>query len=321
MSEWEDFRNEITWQRSDSHDSASRYGNVADIILYYTVSDSFCWNRQYLPYSEAQTSRSQHGDSTGHLYKLENLTASRPDSDSGKFEWRGTMPPPSRGWAYRLEHLEAWWAEGRIQTKRDSTPRMDGRKVHLDECDGKPSVNIWTGISRIPNTSTGRTGFPTQKPVALYERMIKASSNAGDKVLDPFCRCATTCVATDRPERQWVGIDIRDDEESTLLARMKNEGVIADGSIEASDQSLLFPKDIAFTKEFPERTDNKQPAVPSLEVTIKVEEPQNQKMARQQMYEVLLSHNGIKCQRCYRSFGDPRNLQLDQSYPSVGRRN
>lgn len=87
------FRNEITWQRNSSHNTANRYGNVADIILYYGLGLPI-WNQQYQAYGEAQASRFRHTDDEGRRYKLDDLTASRPNSDSGKFEWRGTLPPP-----------------------------------------------------------------------------------------------------------------------------------------------------------------------------------------------------------------------------------
>ncbi len=114
------------------------------------------------------------------------------------------------GGGYNLDQLEAWWKAGRIATKRDGKPRMDGLNVYLDESKGKPLINIWTDVPRIPNTSSERTGYPTQKPLALYERMIKASSNENDIVLDPFAGCATTCLAAERLNRQWVGIEIWD---------------------------------------------------------------------------------------------------------------
>ena len=136
--------------------------------------------------------RFRHVDASGRRYKLENLTAPRPNSDSGKFEWRGAKPGRTRGWGYKVEQLEAWWAAGRIQTKKDGMPRMDGLKVYLDETAGKPIQNIWTDIPRIPNTSSEHMGYATQKPLALLERIIQASSNEGDVVFDPFCGCATT---------------------------------------------------------------------------------------------------------------------------------
>ena len=204
----DNFRNEITWQRTESHNTAERYGNIADIILYYTKSDVATWNPQYQEYGDAQLSRFRHTGPDGRKYKLENLTAARPDSNSGKFEWRGNTPGPSRGWGYRIEQLEEWWAEGRIQVKRDGTPRLDGLKVYLDESEGKPLQNIWTDISRIPNTSKERMGYETQKPLVLLERIIAASSSPEDVVLDPFCGCATTLEAAHKLDRQWIGIDI-----------------------------------------------------------------------------------------------------------------
>ena len=204
----DNFKNEITWQRTESHNTAERYGNIADVLLYYTISDKATWNHLPQDYGETQLQRFRHQGESGRRYKLENITAPRPNSDSGKFEWRGTRPGPTRGWGYKIEQLEEWWAEGRIQTKRDGTPRTDGLKVYLDESEGKPLQNIWTDISRIPNTSGERMGYATQKPVALLERIIKASSNEGDVVFDPFCGCATTLEAAHKLGRKWIGIDI-----------------------------------------------------------------------------------------------------------------
>jgi hypothetical protein len=118
------------------------------------------------------------------------------------------MPPASRGWGYTLEQLEKWWAEGKILTKKDGTPRMDGLKKYIDEMPGKPLQSIWTDIQRISNTNSERLGYPTQKPLALLERIVQASSNPGDVVLDPFCGCGTAVHAAEKLGRQWVGIDI-----------------------------------------------------------------------------------------------------------------
>ena len=204
----QNFQNQITWQRTESHNTARRYGNISDTILYYTRSDLATWNRLSHGHSEAQLRRYTHVAADGRRYRLDNLTAPRPNSDSGKFEWRGTMPGANRGWGYRPERLEEWWQEGRIQAKRDGTPRLDGLKCYLDEAEGKPLQNIWTDIPRIPNTSLERMGYATQKPVALLERIIAASSNPGDVVLDPFCGCATTVEAAHKLGRKWIGIDI-----------------------------------------------------------------------------------------------------------------
>ena len=219
------FRNEITWQRTESHNTAEKYGNIADVLLYYSKSEHPTWHRSFhtysgsgQKYSEQQMKRFRHVDEDGRRYRLDDLTAPRPDSASGKFNWRGTMPSPSRGWGYRLDQLEQWWAEGRIHTKRDGTPRMDGLKVFLDEAEGKALQNIWTDIPRVSNTSSERLGYPTQKPQALLERIIQASSNPGDVVLDPFCGCGTAVAAAHKLGRSWIGIDVT----HLAVALMKN---------------------------------------------------------------------------------------------------
>ncbi|MCX7022418.1 MAG: site-specific DNA-methyltransferase, partial [bacterium] len=201
------FRNEIIWQRTNTHNDAGQFGRIHDVILFYTYSPRYTWNVVTTGYSPEQLKRYKL-DENGRLYTGQDMTASRPDSDSGKFNWRGTMPPPSRGWGYTIEQLEKWWADGLILTKKDGTPRMDGLKKYLNEMPGKPLQSIWTDIPRIPNTSQERLGYPTQKPYALLERIIQASSNEDDVVLDPFCGCGTTVHAAEQLKRSWIGIDI-----------------------------------------------------------------------------------------------------------------
>jgi len=209
------FRNEITWQRTNSHNDAGQYGRIHDVILFYVKSESYTWNSISVAYSPEQLKRYKPDDK-GRLYTGQDLTASRPDSDSGKFEWRGTKPPSTRGWGYTVEQLEKWWNDGRILLKKDGTPRMDGLKVFLDQMPGKTLQSVWTDIPRIPNTSAERMGYPTQKPLELLKRIVAASSNPGDVVLDPFCGCGTTIDAVetlnrenpDKPPRLWVGIDV-----------------------------------------------------------------------------------------------------------------
>jgi hypothetical protein len=132
------------------------------------------------------------------------------------------MPTQGRGWGYTLEQLEKWWAEGKILTKQDGTPRMDGLKVYLDEMPGKALQDIWTDIPRLSNTSAERLGYPTQKPVALLERIIQASSNSGDIVLDPFCGCGTTIDAAEKLGRKWIGIDVTQLATSLIKSRLRD---------------------------------------------------------------------------------------------------
>ena len=145
------------------------------------------------------------------------------------------------------------------------------------------------------------TGYPTQKPIALYERMIQASSNEGDIVFDPFAGCATTCVAAEKLSRQWVGIDIWDRVHRVVMARM-------------GDEVGLFGK-VTFTANQPTRTDAGETSAPFLRVKQRVAEPDGPRWTRSQMYEHLLDQHGPRCQGCDRSFDDPRYLELDHNTP------
>ena len=179
----ENFQNEIIWQRTNSHNETGQFGRVHDSIFFYTRGEAHIWHPKRVLFSEVQLKRYRQ-DLKGRLYTTQDLCAERRNSNSGKFEWRGTMPPPTRGWGYKIEQLEQWWAEGRIATKKDGTPRMDGLIVYLDKTDGQVPQSIWTDVGRVANTSAERVDYPTQKSEALLERIIEASSDADDIVLD-----------------------------------------------------------------------------------------------------------------------------------------
>ena len=203
----ENFRNEITWMRTNAHNMRTKgYVRANDSILLFTKSDDFFFNEQYTPYEEQQLKRYKP-DENGRLYKAENMTFSTVNPGR-QFEWRGSKPPANRSWGASLDQLEKWYAEGRILLKRDGSPRLDGLKIYLDETKGKPLTTNWTDIKRIGNTSDERLGYPTQKPVALLERIISVSCPEGGTVLDPFCGCGTTIAAAQNLGRSWMGIDI-----------------------------------------------------------------------------------------------------------------
>ena len=155
--------------------------------------------------------------------------------------------------------------------------------------------------------------YPTQKPIALYERIIKASSNPDDVVLDPFAGCATTCVAAEHHGRRWVGIDIWDKAHHVVIDRLKNEGLLA-GPGENTGGVLQFGE-IVYTADPPTRTDDGEHAAPTLRTKVKMFEPSGPKMTRDDMYKHLLSQHGVKCQGCDRTFDDPRYLELDHNTP------
>ncbi|MCY3692841.1 MAG: site-specific DNA-methyltransferase [Chloroflexota bacterium] len=235
------FRNSITWQRHNAHSNANRFGNVTDTIHFY-VKGNPTWNPTFGTYSAEQLKRYKQDDD-GRYYRGDDLTAPSP-APSRIFTWRGTTP--KHGWRYSREHLESLWEQGLILTKRDGSPRLDGHKKYLDEMQGKPLQNLWADIPRIANTSNERTGYPTQKPLALYERIIKASSNPGDMVLDPFCGCATTPVAAERLGRQWVGMDIWDKAHPTVLDRLETEGLAVPNRRGRNRQAALVFGDVTY---------------------------------------------------------------------------
>jgi site-specific DNA-methyltransferase (adenine-specific) len=216
------FRNEIIWRRNSGNNAGKQYGRNHDTLLYYVVSNQATWNGSVADdYSPEQRSRFKI-DQAGNLYKAENLTAPGVAA-SRSFEWRGAVPG-NRSWRYSKEKLEELWEAGLILTKRDGkTPRLDGLKTYLGPDDRPKVQSIWTDIHRVANTSKERTGYPTQKPIALLERIIKASSNEADVVLDPFCGCATTCVAAERLGRQWIGIDISEKAVDLVQMRLEKE--------------------------------------------------------------------------------------------------
>ncbi len=202
------FLNEVIWKRMTAHSSAQKFGPVHDVILYYSKTESHVWNQQYGPHDEDYLkSKYRYKDETGRTYRLDNLTAAGTRNGSSGKSWRG-IDPSARGyhWKYGIETLEKLDAEGRIYwPPRGIVPQY---KRYLDEVRGMHLQDVWDDIDPINSQAAERLGYPTQKPVALLERIISASSNPGDLVLDPFCGCGTTIAAAQKLGRGWIGIDV-----------------------------------------------------------------------------------------------------------------
>ena len=201
--------NQITWKRANAHNLATAgFVRSDDTILFYTANSTFYFKDQFGPYGAAQIKRYQP-DASGRLYTGRDLTFTGSGTSKGERteSWRGTLPSPGRVWGSSLEQRERWWQEGKILLKKDGTPRLDGLKTYLEETTGSPISSIWTDVDRVGNTSSERLGYPTQKPVALLERIISASCPDGGLVLDCFLGSGTTAEAAERLGRQWIGID------------------------------------------------------------------------------------------------------------------
>jgi DNA modification methylase len=204
----DNFRNEIIWKRNSAHSDtkqgAKHFGRLTDSILFYAKSDETVWNQQYTEYSEKYLERDyRRVDENGRSYRLDNIQGPGGAAKGNPFyEVMGV----SRYWRYSKEKMDDLIKQGRIiQTRHGAVPQY---KRYLDEMPGQPVQNLWTDIPVINNRSKEMLGYPTQKPVALLERIIQASSNPGDVVLDPFCGCGTTIDAAEKLGRDWIGIDV-----------------------------------------------------------------------------------------------------------------
>ena len=221
------YRNEITWKRTTTHSDSKTWSRVSDIILFYTKGKEFIWNTPRAGHSDAYIAskyRTDDGDGRG-LYQLDNMTSPNPRPNM-MYDWVG-FPFPPMGWRYQTETMQRLHDDGRIWYPRhpdgsydlSKRPRL---KRYLNEMEGGVMGAVWTDIPPINSQAQERLGYPTQKPLALLERIITASSNEGDVVLDPFCGCGTAVDAAHKLGRQWIGIDITHLSIGLIERRMKD---------------------------------------------------------------------------------------------------
>ncbi len=205
----DNFRSEIIWKRSSAHNDAKQgrrqHGRIHDVLLFYSRSPEWTWNPLFRPYDQQYIDRFyRHVEpKTGRRYRLEDLTGPGGAAKGNpEYEVMGVR----RFWRYSEEKMTRLIEEGRVV--QSAPGRVPAYKRYLDEQPGVTLQDIWSDIGPISSQAKERMGFPTQKPIALLKRIIAASSNPGDVVLDPFCGCATTCVAAELLSRQWAGIDV-----------------------------------------------------------------------------------------------------------------
>jgi len=286
-----EFRNEIIWKRTSSHNSAKRWGAIHDVIFYYSKSNEPTWNRVLQALDEDYVaSFYRHRDEKGQ-YRLSDLTGAgiTATGDSGK-AWRG-IEPSSKGrhWALpALCSLPTWFvfpenyatmstqqrldvldAQGLIafptQKKSGGVPSF---KRYLSDQSGAAIQDMILDIQPISAQAAERLGYPTQKPESLLERIIKASSNEGDVILDAFCGCGTTIAVAERLQRQWVGIDITYQSISLILRRLEKQfgrdftqDVVDKDTQQVKSMATLelkgVPKDFASAVELANRQDDR----------------------------------------------------------------
>jgi DNA modification methylase len=244
------YKSEINWRRSSAHNDAKQgrkqYGNVRDVILFYTKSDKWTWNWVYTPYTVTYLENEyRHKSIDGRFFKETDPTANKPGGDVS-FEWRvkrrvekdarweadltnehlnplpefeyhGVFPYQGRYWAYSKENLTDFALAGKLRHRKTGMPRII---QFADEMPGVPLQSDWQDVP--PVMGDEYLGYETQKPVALLERILSASSNEGDVVLDPFCGCGTAVHAAQKLKRKWIGIDITHLAISLIEKRLKD---------------------------------------------------------------------------------------------------
>ena len=223
------FRNEIVWKRSSSHNRAKRWGPVHDTIFFYTATDNYVWNRTFSSYDQSYLDgKYRHKDEEGRVYRLSDLTGPGTRAGDSGEEWRGVNPtdygrhwePPHDralpnwfkfplGWSALSvrARLELMQEGGLIRWPKKHGGRPEFRR-YLETAAGTPIQDVITDIDPINSMAKERLGYPTQKPVVLLDRIIQASTNRGDVVFDPFCGCGTTIYSAVKNDRKWIGCDI-----------------------------------------------------------------------------------------------------------------
>ena len=299
------FRNEIVWRRTKGRSDGNRWGRIHDIVLFYTKGPKWTWNRQYLPHDPAYVKRNYSRVGEHGRWQSGDLTAEGTRQGESGQPWRGHDPTsrgrhwntPTQGgmndWIVEKELIPGWPDDiPSVHDRLDAldaaalvhwsksgqgTPRL---KRYLASSKGRAIPDLFLDFGKLEGSTPEKTGYPTQKPLKLLERIIKASSDPGDVVFDPFCGCATTLVAADDLQRQWVGIDISPKAADLVVSRIE-------------ERQGLF-RDITHRTDLPRRTDlGKLP-------------PYNCKANRQKLYGLQEGH----CAGCNIHF-ELRNLDTD----------
>jgi len=209
-----DYIAEITWERTSAHSDSKTFANTTDVIFLYSKR-ILMFNQQFKPYSEEYLKKYyKHQDGKGRFLDRD-LTAGGLSGGGYNYDWKGIK----KLWRCPIETMQKYEEQNKLYYTRNGTPRL---KQYLEEMPVVPLTNLWNDIPPINSQASERLGYPTQKPEALLERIIKASSNKGDVILDAYCGCGTTIAVAERLERNWIGIDITYQSISLMLKRLED---------------------------------------------------------------------------------------------------
>jgi adenine-specific DNA-methyltransferase len=216
------FRNMITRKKCKSKNfTKNSFGNISDYILFYTKTANAVWHKQYHQWTNEKILQEYPfiEEETGRRHKRVPIHApGTRNGETGKM-WRGMMPPEGKHWQFTPDKLEELDRKGEIYWSKNGNPR---RKVYLDESNGIAMQDIWLDYLDVNNQNTQTTGYPTEKNIEMLKRIILASSNEGDLVMDCFAGSGTTLVAADELERNWIGVDIGSESIKVILDRFQH---------------------------------------------------------------------------------------------------
>ena len=306
----DNFRNTITWKRTTGRSDAQRFARVSDRILYYVKGDGEpTWNGAWTPLdTESITKFYRYEDARGY-YASDNLTGPAHNADGSTpsaQQWRGVDPlAVGRVWSVPKTGAYAEWIEREVIPGYRSIESIAGRldaldmagliawpqrggmprfKRYLEASRGVAASDIITDIGVLAAHATERTGYPTQKPIALYQRLIAASSNPGDVVLDPFAGCATTPIAAELEGRRWIAMDIWDGAHEVVTNRLQKE-------VRLANPDARIDYSVRLVTEVPERApDAGKAAAPFLATPtgkVKRQRPAWQRMTKAEMVRTL----------------------------------
>jgi adenine-specific DNA-methyltransferase len=201
----ETFLNEIIWRRITSHSDARKYGQVHDTIYWFSKGQNHSWIPQFRPYSQEYMDRYfRFKESDGRRYWKEDATGAG-SGPARRFGENVIPPPRGRHWRWNQETIDKYWQESRFVLTKSGKPEF---KRYLDQQEGEPVGDIWDDIKRINMMADERLGYDTQKPEALLERIIRASSEERQLVGDFFCGSGTTGTVAERMGRRWIMCDL-----------------------------------------------------------------------------------------------------------------
>lgn len=329
------FRNCVTWRRAIAHNDASRWGRITDSILFYTKSPKqWTWNTIYDPQDEGEVAKAfPKKDAKGRRYRSADLTGPKAGGGESSKAWKGyDVASRNRCWSPPLkgdyaEYVERRWIPG--------YRAISGVHARLDALDSAgliehPKRGFWPGLVRYAEGTKGKpqqdliynptgltnynkaesTGYPTQKPLALYRMLIRSSTNEGGVVLDPFCGCATTPIAAELEGRQWLGADIWDKAHDTVLERLAKEVKVGGGS---GPQGDMWIREVHLRTEPLARTDGGAVSAPML-MTLR-RKHEGPSMRRTEMIDRLIDEHGMVCQGCGFQFPHKGFIELDHNLP------